>query len=81
MVVIVPERIALMGPGAFEYAVGSQAWNGTIPLLAAKPTKQNIKAANIIPGDKPPATDISMLQFRVPAPSMSSVRVKIRINR
>ena len=38
-----------------------------------------MKAANIIPGDKLLATDISVLQFSVPTPSRSSVSVKISI--
>ena len=74
-----PERIALTGAGALECALGSQAWNGTIPDLAANPTNVKMNAANMMAGESVLAIGMSELQLRVPAPRLFSVRVKMRI--
>src|SRR5664280_326307 len=72
--------MALTGAGAFEWALGNQAWNGTIPLFAANPTNVKMNAANIIPGERVLAMDMSVLQLSVPEPRLFSVRVEMRIN-
>ena len=53
---------------ALACACGSQVWNGTIPDLAAKPTKIKINAKVNSLGDIDPSICISVSQFSVPAP-------------
>ena len=43
--------MALTGAGALEWALGSQAWKGTMPDFAANPTKVKMNAANIMAGE------------------------------
>jgi len=66
-----------MGAGAFECALGNQAWNGTTPDFAANPTNVKINAANNMAGESVLAMDMRLLQLSVPTPRLLSVNVKM----
>ena len=62
-----PESTALAGLGATGWAVGSQAWRGTIPAFAPKPSRVRNVTARIV--SRFPAT------FAMSSPRMCAAQI------